>query len=181
MVNIFQYPIYPGDTRDLLRIPGVDESDIRGSLLKGEIKHKLLAKEITVVCSDIDLLQFNDDQRAFLQLAGIVNGLTITADQAPGLGGGGSGYYVRQGVDLVGLQNGSNRIFYTPDIFIQGNFIGNDLGIEIYHNGRHLANNIDYKTSESGGIGTGFNTITFLSFAPISSSTLKANYSVKIT
>ena len=46
MVRIFQEPIYPfgsdGDTRDLLKTPGWSEADIRASLLKGEIRNKLL-------------------------------------------------------------------------------------------------------------------------------------------
>lgn len=74
-INIFQYPINYMGTRDLLQIPGVAESDIRASLLKGELNHKIRANDITVICSDIDLLQFNANQKLFLQGAGIVNGL----------------------------------------------------------------------------------------------------------
>lgn len=81
VIRIFTYPINPGDTRDLLTIPGVAEADIRSSLLKGELLRKLLAKEITVVCSDIDLLQFNDEQKAFLQESGIMEGLEVGQDQ----------------------------------------------------------------------------------------------------
>lgn len=77
IVRIFTYPINPGETRDLLTIPGVAEADIRSSLLKGELLRKLLAKEIVVVCSDIDLLQFNDEQKAFLQESGIIEGLEV--------------------------------------------------------------------------------------------------------
>jgi hypothetical protein len=74
-ISIFTYPINYMQTRDLLQIPGVAESDIRASLLKGELNHKIRANDIIVVCSDIDLLQFNANQKAFLQSAGIVNGL----------------------------------------------------------------------------------------------------------
>ena len=77
-IKIFQYPINYGDTRDLLQIPGVAEDDIRASLLKGELNHKIRAGEITVICSDIDLLQFNTAQKTFLQGAGIVNGLSVS-------------------------------------------------------------------------------------------------------
>jgi len=97
-IMIFNYPINPGCTRDLLRIPGVAEDDIRSALLKGEIKHKLLTGDITVICSDIDLLQFNTTQLAFLQGAGIVNGLQIGYEELDGYvqniieqGGGGGG------------------------------------------------------------------------------------------
>lgn len=82
-ISIFKYPINYQCTRDILQIPGVSEADIRASLLKGELQHKIRAKDIIVVCSDIDLLQFNMDQRAFLMGAGITNGL-----DASGTGGG---------------------------------------------------------------------------------------------
>jgi len=80
-VKIFHYPIPIGAVRDLLGIPGISESDIRASLLKGEILHKILAKEITVIESDIDLLQFNTAQKLFLQKAGVINGLEVTDSQ----------------------------------------------------------------------------------------------------
>ena len=76
-IKIFGYPINFNQTRDLLQIPGVSEADIRASLLKGELRHKILAKDIVVECSDIDLLQFNLDQKAFLQAAGVINGLEV--------------------------------------------------------------------------------------------------------
>lgn len=78
-IKIFQYPILYNDTRDLLQIPGVAEADIRASLLKGELQHKIRAQDIVVICSDIDLLQFNANQKIFLQNAGIVNGLDASS------------------------------------------------------------------------------------------------------
>ena len=78
-IKIFNYPILFNQTRDLLKIPGVSESDIRASLLKGTLRHKILAQDIVIECSDIDLLQFNDAHKEFLQNAGIVNGLEVTA------------------------------------------------------------------------------------------------------
>ena len=74
-INIFHYPIRHGHQRDLLAIRGVAESDIRASLLKGELQHRIRVGDIRVQCSDIDLLQFNIAQHAFLLGAGIVNGL----------------------------------------------------------------------------------------------------------
>lgn len=72
VVRIFNYPINSNDTRDILRIPGISESDIRVSLIKGEINHKLrsVPPEIKLIESDIDLLQFNQDNRNFLVSAG---------------------------------------------------------------------------------------------------------------
>lgn len=83
-VRIFHYPIPVGTERDLLAIPGVSESDIRASLLKGEILHKILAGEIHIVSSDIDLLQFNTEQKVFLQNAGVTIGLEVTDAQFSG-------------------------------------------------------------------------------------------------
>lgn len=81
-IKIFNYPIPYLQTRDILQIPGVSEASIRASLLKGELQHKIRANDITVICSDVDLLQFNANQKLFLQGAGIVNGLEVN-------GGGG--------------------------------------------------------------------------------------------
>ena len=78
-IKIFLYPIPYNMTRDLLKIPGVSESDIRASLLKGEILRKIRAQEITIEASDIDLLQFNDAQKLFLQNAGVVTGLEVSS------------------------------------------------------------------------------------------------------
>jgi len=90
---------------------------------------------------------------------------------------------VRVGVDLVGPQNGSNRVFRTtPDEF-EHDLAGNGQTIEVFHNGRRLVQTAtknpsvgDYWVEESGGVGTGFDTINLLTFAPIARSSLVANY-----
>ncbi|HEY5268622.1 MAG TPA: hypothetical protein VII94_05895 [Candidatus Saccharimonadales bacterium] len=87
-IKIFNYPINYMSTRNILQIPGVSESDIRASLLKGELNHKILAQDILVINSDIELLQFNIAQQAFLTAAGIINGLSVE--------GGGSGITTSQ-------------------------------------------------------------------------------------
>jgi hypothetical protein len=81
-IKLFQYPIKNGEIRDLLEIPGLTEADIRGSLLKGELLVKIKNGEVKVIDSSIDLLQFDDDQKAFLEDAGVNKGLEVT-------GGGG--------------------------------------------------------------------------------------------
>jgi len=83
-ISIFNYPINFGDTRDLLQIPGVEESDIRASLLKGVLRHKLLNGDIQLVSSNIDLLQFSDKQRAFLYSHGFTEGVQIGWDELDG-------------------------------------------------------------------------------------------------
>lgn len=97
-VFIFNYPINWLDTRDLLAIPGIEEADIRASLLKGVLRHKLLCGDIQLVSSNIDLLQFSDKQRAFLYSFGFSEGVSVGYDELDGYvqsliasGGGGGG------------------------------------------------------------------------------------------
>lgn len=172
-ISIFKYPINYHCTRDLLQIPGVAESDIRASLLKGELQHKIRAKDIIVVCSDIDLLQFNATHKAFLQAAGIVNGLEVTATAV-------LPYKWVEEIPLIGVKNSNNRIFSTPDKFLNGLFTsGDQFHIHIKHDGKDLYENIDYAISESGGPGTGYDTIYLKAFAPKARSLLIATYAVK--
>jgi hypothetical protein len=176
-IKIFNYPIMYGDSRDLLKIPGVSEESIRAGLLKGEIKHKILQQEIVVICSDIDLLQFNTENLVFLQSAGIVNGLQVSG------GGGTINYAFKQKESLIGSVDGLNRVFVVPnsDKFINGPYNSNDFRIYVTHNGHGMKENLDYKVSESGGVGTGLDTITFISFTPLPGrSILEASYVIKI-
>lgn len=173
-IKIFHYPIPFNTTRDILQIPGVAEADIRASLLKGELRHKILAKDIVVECSDIDLLQFNDDQKKFLMDAGIINGLEVTGAV------GTLNYQFRDEISLIGLKNGSNRTYYTPEKFINGSYFGNAFHIKVEHDGKTLFENIDYTIAESAGPGTGYDTINLLKFSPTVKSTLFAWYAVKV-
>ena len=153
-INIFNYPINYLDTRDLLMIPGVAEQDIRASLLKGELNHKIRAQDIVVVCSDIDLLQFNLSQRAFLQSSGIVNGLQVTSTQ--------QNVIRQEDIMLIGAVNNINTIYTIPS----GKFIQNSIyKIIVYKNGVKQVLSDDYIIAESGGVGTGFDTV-ILSIAP---------------
>lgn len=174
-IHIFQYPILFGQTRDLLQIPGVAEQDIRASLLKGELRNRILVGDITVECSDIDLLQFNDDQKQFLQDAGIVKGLEVEGATAV------IPFLLKQGVPMIGDIDGNNRIFTipSPDKFINGTFHGNLFRIQVFHNGRELDETIDYIVSESGGAGTGYDTVVLVSFAPRNKSKMYCNYVIE--
>lgn len=80
-VKIFNYPINPGQTRNLILIPGVSSDDIRASLLKGSIKRKLMAGEISIIESDLNLVEYNAVQKDFLSDYGITTGLTIGSDE----------------------------------------------------------------------------------------------------
>lgn len=159
-IRIFQYPINYGCTRDLLAIPGVAEGDIRASLLKGELKHKINVKEIIVICSDIDLLQFNAEQLAFLRSAGIVNGLTVPT--------GNVRYLLKQRIGLIGPIDGVNRSFTvpSPDKFLDGIYFENEFHIYVSHNGNGLKLGTNFSISESGGPGTGYDTVNLISFTP---------------
>ncbi len=70
----------------------------------------------------------------------------------------------RTGVVLIGTIDGVNMVFTTPDFFLNDG----TTSILVYYNGVRLelgAGN-DYTLSESGGPGTGFDTVT-LPFAPV--------------
>lgn len=147
---IFQYPVNYLDTRDLLKIPGVSGDDIKASLQKGELQRKIQYNEIIVLASDIDLLQFNSAQLSFLQNAGIVNGLQISYNQM--------NVIEQQDIQLIGVVNGVNTTYTIPDgIWIQSL----PYKIIVYKNGVKQVLGDDYFISESGGPGTGYNTITF--------------------
>ncbi len=151
-IRIFDYPIPVGTTRDLLRIPGIDEAEIRASLLKGTLRNKIIAGEIHIECSDIDLLQFNDDQKTFLQVAGVVDGL-IPA------GGTGTGGFDIQDAALIGVQNNINAIFTTSTKF---KHTDPNLKEIIFVNGLRQHIPEDYFVAESGGLGTGYDTVVFV-------------------
>lgn len=168
-LRVFRTPIRNGATYDLLNVPDVSEAVIRHSLLKGELRQRFLQQELYVVESDIDLLQFNECHKTWLQSIGITKGLEVT-------GTGSIPFLFIQGVELIGVKNGTNRVFTTPDDFINGSFGGNDFRVLLRHNGRVLVPDLDFVVSESGGVGTGFDTITLLTFAPNKKSELYADY-----
>lgn len=184
---IFHYPINAGCERDLLQIPGVQESDIRASLLKGELRHKFLCGDIELVSSNIDLLQFSDKERAWLQSFGFTEGVSVGYDELDGYvqtllaqqASGGIGYLWREKIALIGLKDGINRMFFTPDKFLNGSYLNNVFHLTVEHNGKELYENIDYTISESAGPGTGYDTINLISFTPVRQSLLYATYAIK--
>lgn len=170
-ISIFTYPINYLSLRNLLYIPGVSESDIRASLLKGELKHKIKCKDIVVVCSDIDLLQFNDAQKSFLEAAGITDGLAVSG------GGGSFPYLFKENQPLTGSQNSSNRVFTTPDFFLNGlQSDNNNFRIFVTYNGLKQKEGIDYNVSSSIISSIFFDTITFINKSPKSSTILQTSY-----
>lgn len=93
-------------------------------------------------------------------------------------GGGGEAPPVRLGAPLAGVTDGANREFHTQEPFVHG---ANGRTIEVWHNGRFLAQTSDqipggdYTVAESRGPGTGFDTV-LLNFTPTGSSLLQVNY-----
>lgn len=182
MVRIFQVNIPPGGVYDLLNVPHVSEADIRHSLLKGDLQTKILTNELRVVDSSIELLYFDDCYKDFLRNAGIIRGIDFCEESA--VCGSGDGYlpfYFRDNIELVGPKNGANRVFRVPvpDKFLDGEFFGHEFHIIIDHNGRRLLKNLDYIISESGGAGTGYDTIEIISLTPNKKSKLFCDYVVK--
>lgn len=93
--------------------------------------------------------------------------------------GGGSGLVLqrmRWNKDLVGVKDGANPVFTTPEVFVQDG----ELVIRVYKNGvrQRLGSTDDYTVSESGGAGSGYDTVTFNGPAPQSNDGLTADYFV---
>ena len=82
-VRLFNCSIRHGRSKDLLSINIVSESDIRHSLLKGELAVKIRSGDIIITNSHIDLLQFSDSQKKFLQDAGVI---AVTSGTSGGTG-----------------------------------------------------------------------------------------------
>jgi hypothetical protein len=81
---------------------------------------------------------------------------------------------VRVGVSLVGPKDGASRTFRTTPEFFVHDPGGTGKTISVWHNGRRLIQTSSLE--ESGGIGTGYDTINLLTFAPVGQSTLVADY-----
>ena len=80
----------------------------------------------------------------------------------------------RTGSGLVGTQNGSNVVFTVPggDKFTHNLPF---LTIQVYRNGQRYKLIEDYTISESGGAGTGYDTVTF-EVPPLPDDNLLADY-----
>jgi hypothetical protein len=85
----------------------------------------------------------------------------------------------RVGQNLVGPKNGVNITYTTPGL---EKFAHNlpFLDISIYFNGSRLALLDDYMVAESGGIGTGYDTIILLVPPPRSNDHLLADYILQV-
>lgn len=92
------------------------------------------------------------------------------------LTGGGSGTGSQKWhVPIFGAINGSNKTYTTPDFF-------DPTALRLYRNGdrQHQGTGNDYTVLESGGLGTGYDTIIFEASvpAPITGEILFVDYVV---
>jgi hypothetical protein len=87
---------------------------------------------------------------------------------------------MRWNKDLVGIKNGINPSFLIPDgdKFLQS---GENV-VRVYRNGlrQNFGAGSDYTVSESGGVGTGYDTITFNGTAPLAYEELTADYMIDV-
>jgi hypothetical protein len=91
--------------------------------------------------------------------------------------GAGGGYTPRLNAELQGVKNGSNPIFTLPDKALNTS----ELSPSVVWNGRRLRSGVDYVLSESGGAGTGYDTVTLsqwqtAGFLPRAGDELVADY-----
>lgn len=75
-------------------------------------------------------------------------------------------------VALVGAKDGVNMVFLTPQKFVR---VVGGMTARVYYNGQRLVELDDFSLSESGGLGTGYDTVTML-IAPKSEDKLTADY-----
>jgi hypothetical protein len=65
---------------------------------------------------------------------------------------------VRIGIALIGVKDGTNPTFTTPTKFYQTA----NLKVAVFWNGRRLRVGVDFNALESGGAGTGYDTVQLL-------------------
>lgn len=86
----------------------------------------------------------------------------------------------KYGIQLSGVKNSNNRLFFTTDNYIHDSLLGET--IVVHHNGRKLRQSLgdvvsgEYIPFESGGLGTGYDAVYLLAFSPNSHSNLEADY-----
>lgn len=86
-IKIFGQKIAYGKTYDLLSIPYVDESDIRNSLVKGDLANRVRTGDIEIVSSSINLVQFDAEQQQFITDAFAEDAVVVGVSSS---GGGGN-------------------------------------------------------------------------------------------
>lgn len=165
VIRIFNYPVNPGGERDLMKIPGVSEMDIRHSLACGDVWVKISAGEVAVLQSNVDLVQFSQAFTEFVTAAGVTTGSYTDASQQ-------YSRYVDE--DMIGAVDSVNTTFTAANgPWIQNNFYR----IVVFLNGVRQRLVSDYNVIESGGAGTGYDQVEFVE-APDALDVVTADYYV---
>ncbi|HVI41782.1 MAG TPA: hypothetical protein VM577_14110 [Anaerovoracaceae bacterium] len=109
----------------MLSLPAISEEDIRASLLKGNLYDKLRDGEIQVISSDINLLQFNSEQKTFLE----AHGITSVSEIDNTVVGSATGFIdtVAGLAALVGPTTTQTQSIYVRETGAYYSFIANDV------------------------------------------------------
>lgn len=167
-VKILGFSLDNGDTKNLLSLRYISEADVRRSLLNGELYRKITNNLIFIVQSDLDLSQFSLDQRIFLQQAGIIQ----SEQTIPSIRKKKNTLLHVEEDTLTGTQDDSNTIFTISS----GKFLFNDdYKILVYRNGIRQKFGTNFLVAESGGLGTGYDTVIFIE-PPLATDELVVDY-----
>lgn len=79
-IAIFGHSIRYGATLDLMKVRGISEDDIKDSLIKGDLRHKIDNKDIKVMISNIHLITFDPNFKAFLNANNMVVGTAVSGN-----------------------------------------------------------------------------------------------------
>jgi len=136
-------------------VPAVDVARAENDI---SITREELHADVSRQCNNLEIVR--DYPEYLLQLQSAVYSSSTTENQ-------------KFNIELIGTKDGSNRVFTTPDFFIVDT-------IRFYRNGvrQMIGTGNDYTVSESGGPGTGYDTLTFESScpAPLSWENLVSDY-----
>lgn len=113
-INLFGRRIKFGELVDLLAIPEISEDDIRSSLIKGELANKIRKNAIKIASTNINLIQFDSEQLAFINSASL-SGLDLLGTSANGNGNLAlDNIAALSAVNDVNLNNGA--VYFTNDV-----------------------------------------------------------------
>lgn len=142
--------------RQLVRSEQVRAAIAGDNLLSNaQVKAVQVALDSGVSSTDIDSAELT--QAILSQLRYFEGGATWT-DQAPP--DPNAGHEQRFNEAVVGVQDGTNTVFYA-----QFYFVPSTLSVSLNGNAIYQGTGDDYTVAESGGVGTGYDTITLFAYA----------------
>lgn len=155
---------------------------------KGEMIRIRIPPLTTAEVVNIDPFFLNQDKNlrnAIFRDGRLGYSFAAEPDDLIGLPGGGVGSGFNR-TDQRLITTANPRVFRTAEYFVH--LPGVDpiqpvFSIEVFHNGKRerqtkttSPSDGDYVVEESGGVGTGYDTVRFLTFTPKPASELRANY-----